>query len=109
MANGEPLLFVPAQPVHESGRAPYGIEVRRLADGRYGCTAFSTVDRLVEALGMYQPWVGISAGELVIRLDRVGVDRLYVDSPLPGESWRWQPWQAAELAAEEEQWQPATR
>jgi hypothetical protein len=109
MANGEPLLFVPAQPVHEPDLAPYGLEVRQLADGRYGCTAYSTVERLVEALGMYQPWVAISARELVGFLDRVGVERLYVDTPLPDEAWRWQPGQAAELAAEEAEWQPVTK
>src|ERR1700761_4625285 len=98
----DPLLFVPARPIHEPELAPYGIEIRKLADGAYACTAFSTVERLVAILGMYQPWVGVSAGALVTYLDRLGVERLYVDAALPEDAWRWQPEQTAELAAEEE-------
>ncbi|HEX5402297.1 MAG TPA: SAV_915 family protein [Pseudonocardiaceae bacterium] len=97
-----PLLFVPACPVHEPGLAPYGIEVRRLADGRYECSAFSTLDRLTAAMGSYQPWVGLAAGDLVRYLDRLGVGSLYVDPELPDEAWRWQPAQVAELAGQEE-------
>jgi hypothetical protein len=106
----QPLLFVPASPVHEPGLAPYGVQVRRLVDGQFGCWAFSTVDRLTDVLGMYQPWVGVPAAELVPYLDKLGVARLYVDSELPDDAWRWQPEQVAELAArEEDQWQTATR
>jgi hypothetical protein len=57
---------------------------------------------------MCQPWVGVPAGELVLYLDGLGVARLYVDSALPDDAWRWQPGQVAELAAREEgQWQRA--
>lgn len=105
-----PVLFVPARPVHEPGVAPYGVEVRRLTDGGYGCTAFSTVERLTEALGDYQPWVGVPAHELVSYLDRLGVERLYVDTALPDDAWRWQPDQIEELASDEEaRWQRAIR
>jgi hypothetical protein len=110
VTDAEVLLFVPASPVHETGLAPYGVEVRQLANGQYGCLAFSTVDRLTDALGGYQPWVGVQAGELVRYLDRAGVASLYVDPALPDEAWRWQPGQMRELAAREEgQWQRATR
>lgn len=97
------LLFVPARPTHEPGLAPYGVEVRRLSDGGYCCTAFSTVQGLVDALGMYQPWVGVPAGELARYLDALGVDRLYVDADLPDEVWRWQPEQVSELQQREGQ------
>jgi hypothetical protein len=97
-----PVLFVPACPVHEPDLAPYGLEVRRLVNGRYECSAFSTLERLTSTLGMYQPWVGIAAGDLVRYLDRLGVDSLYVDPELPDDAWRWQPEQMAELAMEEE-------
>lgn len=96
------LLFVPARPTHEPGLAPYGVEVRRLNGGGYGCTAFSTVRGLVEALGMYQPWVGVLPDELARYLDALGVERLYVDADLPDEAWRWQPEQLSELQQRED-------
>lgn len=102
MAALEPLLFVPARPVHEPGSASYGVEVRRLDSGEYACTAFSTVRRLVDTLGMYQPWVGVAADQLVRYLDRLGVRELYVDSGLPDEAWRWQPEQLRALVTQEE-------
>jgi hypothetical protein len=102
MADVNPLLFVPACPIHEPGLAPYGVEVRRLVDGRYGCLAFSTVARLTAALGSHQPWVGVPAGALVHYLERLGVDSLYVDSAVPDEAWRWQPDELTALVARED-------
>ncbi|MGH3627382.1 MAG: SAV_915 family protein, partial [Sciscionella sp.] len=85
------LVYVAARPVHDPDLAPYGVEVRRLQDGAYGWMVFTPLDRLVDVLGMYQPWVGVRAGELAGYLDALGVARLYVDSGMPEDAWRWQP------------------
>ena len=73
----------------------------------FGVLDLATADG---GLGLYQPWVGIAAGDLVRYLDRLGVDCLYVDPTMPDDAWRWQPAQVRELAVrEEEVWQRATR
>ncbi|MGH3773597.1 MAG: SAV_915 family protein [Pseudonocardiaceae bacterium] len=86
------ILFVPACPLRRDAdtSAGFGLEVRRLASGEYGCLAFTSLALLVEVLGEFQPWVGLPEGVVEQELVRTGVTALFIDSGLPPEAWRWQ-------------------
>lgn len=86
------ILFVPARPIRQNTgtSAGFGLEVRQLTSGEYGCLAFTSLVRLVDVLGDFQPWVGLPEDVLGQEMVRTGVAALYVDSDLPAEAWRWQ-------------------
>jgi hypothetical protein len=85
------ILFVPACPIgwDIDASAGFGLEVRQLTSGEYGCLAFTSLAQLVEVLGEFQPWVGLPESVVEQELVRTGVTALFIDSDLPPEAWRW--------------------
>ena len=86
------ILFVPACPIRrDSDASPsFGLEVRQLASGEYGCLAFTSLAQLVEVLGEFQPWVGLPESVVEQELIRTGVTALFIDSNVAPQTWRWQ-------------------
>jgi hypothetical protein len=67
------FVYVPTKPYVESdspGPQPVAFELRRLGDGSAGLAVFTDLDRLVAALGEYQPWLKISTLSLLLQLSQ---------------------------------------
>ncbi len=94
MAPGQPpfpeLVFVPARPEASGGGREVAYEVRTLADGTVALPAFSTVARLVAALGHYQPWACVSLRTVQAAMGKAGVPTVVVDPAVDPSAWRWQ-------------------
>jgi SseB protein N-terminal domain len=83
------IVYVPAHAeVYEGAKKP-AFEVRPRADGTQELPVFSSLERLVQALGRYQPWVALPLPELQRAASAVGVDRLTLDPADPPGTWRW--------------------
>jgi hypothetical protein len=89
------ILVVPAHPRRE-GDAVTGlaIETRLLAGGERVAMAFTSTDKLVAALGEYQPWVAVPAGKIKDLLANTGLIVL-LDPVVDAQALRWT---AADLA-----------
>jgi hypothetical protein len=61
------------------------IELRRTADGKIALMAFSSVQRLVECLGPYQPWALVKSEHLPKIYQTQPYDMIVLDSDLPEE------------------------
>ena len=64
---------------------------------------FSTVKRLVEALGPEQPWVALPLRNVQAIMGGAGVDRVVVDPEAGPGAWRWQASDLEELGRRQ-QW-----
>jgi len=83
------LVFVPARPRVSGDSRELTYEVRTLADGTLVLPVFSTVARLVAALGRYQPWACVPLQALRADLARGGMPQVVVDPPVEESAWRW--------------------
>lgn len=85
------IVFAPAHPdVRPGHEADVAFEVRQMSDGARGLPVFTTVQKLVAALGREQPWVALPLRNAQVIMGGAGVDRVVID---PGEepgAWRWQ-------------------
>lgn len=82
------MLFIPAHPEPASGPDTITLERRLLPGGVPVAMGFTTLDKLVEALGEYQPWVALEAGRL--REVLVGTRSIVaIDPSVPHEAIRW--------------------
>lgn len=103
------VVWVPAHPVHPSGRLAEGgvrFELREL-EGKPIAVAFSNLERLVEQLGSWQPWVALSTARLQELLGAAGVTRIVVDPDMASSPGRWAREDVksfAALAAGSEEW-----
>lgn len=84
------LVFVPARPQASRGGRELACEVRTLADGSVALPVYSTVARLVAALGHYQPWACVPLRTAQEAMARAGVPRLVLDAAVDASAWRWQ-------------------
>jgi hypothetical protein len=84
------LVFVPARPQASRGSKEVAYEVRTLADGSVALPVYSTVARLVAALGHYQPWACVPLRTAQSAMARAGVPRLVLDAGVDASAWRWQ-------------------
>jgi SseB protein N-terminal domain len=86
------LVFVPARPARPraGGGREVAFEARTLADGTVALPAFSTVARLVAALGHYQPWVCVPLPTVQAAMARDGVPQVVLDPAVDPSAWRWQ-------------------
>ena len=84
------LVFVPARPPTSRGSKELAYEVRTLADGSVALPVYSTVARLVAALGHYQPWACVPLRTVQDAMARAGVPRLVLDAAVDASAWRWQ-------------------
>ncbi len=65
-------------------------EARTLADGTVALPVFSTVERLVAALGHYQPWACVPLRTVQAAMARDGVPQVVLDPAVHPSAWRWQ-------------------
>lgn len=87
-----PVVVAPARRDVRPGRGGDVIfEVRELPGRGRVMPAFSTVSRLVAALGPHQPWVALPLANLQEIMGGAGVYTVVLDpQPAPGGGWRWQ-------------------
>ncbi len=83
------LVFVPARPGVSGNGRELTYEVRTLADGTLALPVFSTVDRLVAALGRYQPWACVPLRAVQADMARSGVPQVVLDPAVEESAWRW--------------------
>ncbi|HEX5121372.1 MAG TPA: SAV_915 family protein [Pseudonocardiaceae bacterium] len=72
-------MFVPAHPVTRHGAREVGLELRRSPDGRPAVPAFSTLSKLVSALGTAQPWVLMPLRAARAPIRPAGADEVILD------------------------------
>ncbi|HTS99693.1 MAG TPA: SAV_915 family protein [Streptosporangiaceae bacterium] len=85
------IVFAPARPDIRPGHdADVIFEVRELADGVPALPVFSTIERLVSALGPEQPWVALPLPNVRRIMGGAGVDRIVLDPDAEPGAWRWQ-------------------
>jgi hypothetical protein len=85
------VVYVPAHPITSGGRKDVGFEIRELETGEKAAIAFTSLPRLVEALGNSQPWLAMSMVRLLDVMGSRGVARVAVDPTVPPKAWRWKP------------------
>ena len=59
------VVLVPAHPVVSGEAVDVGFETRLLSSGQPALMAFTTLDKLVQALGDQQPWIAVPAARIV--------------------------------------------
>src|ERR1700733_2624731 len=84
------LVFVPARPQVSGGGRDVAYETRTLADGTVALPVYSTVTKLVAALGQYQPWMCLPLRTVQADMGKAGVHQLVVDAEVDTSAWRWQ-------------------
>jgi hypothetical protein len=85
------IVFVPARPDARPGCEPEVIfEVREVSDGGRALPVFTTVERLVSALGPRQPWIALPLREVEQIMAGAGVHRVALDPDAEPGAWRWQ-------------------
>jgi SseB protein N-terminal domain len=93
------IVLAPARPDVRPGHdADVVFEVRRASDGRLALPVFTTVERLVTALGPEQPWVALPLPNIQHIVGAAGVPRIVVDPGAERGAWRWQVSDIEELA-----------
>jgi hypothetical protein len=83
------LVFVPARPRVTGGSRELTYEVRTMADGTMVLPVFSTVTKLVAALGPYQPWACVPLQAVQADMARSGVPQVALDPVVDLSAWRW--------------------
>jgi hypothetical protein len=85
------IVIAPARPDIRPGHEGDVIfEVRQLSGGGRALPVFTTVQRLVAALGGQQPWVAIPLRNVRAIVGSAGVDRVVLDPEADRSAWRWQ-------------------
>lgn len=72
-------VYVPAYPNAEGGRQDIAFELRSSATGEVVAVAFSSLTKLVDALGHYQPWAAVSLDKFRTLIGAVGVREVLID------------------------------
>lgn len=83
------LVFVPARPVVRNGARDVLLETRKLPDGTLALPAFTTLGRLVAALGGCQPWAALPLRTVQQLLWQVGATAIALDPAVDVGAWRW--------------------
>jgi hypothetical protein len=85
------VVLAPARPDIRPGHAADVVfEVRRLSDGGRALPVFTTVERLIAALGPVQPWVALPLQNIQHIMGGTGVARIVIDPAATPGAWRWQ-------------------
>ncbi len=97
-------VFVPAHPrPPRDGEPPViGLELMTGADGEPVSVAFTSLEKLVAALGPAQPWVGALLGTFTEMMTRAGLSPVLLDPAVPPGAGRWRPSDLEELAGKAE-------
>jgi hypothetical protein len=91
MADG--ALEIVAVPAHPGSPASgeFFLEARRLPGNRSVLPVFSTVGKLVEALGQAQPWAVLPLEQARQMASASGIDVIALDPVMSPETWKWRP------------------
>jgi hypothetical protein len=87
------LVYVPAHPRVTDYGKDIGVELRGTDDGELAGIAFSSLERLVAALGEYQPWVAMERDRFTAVVGAAGAPFVCVDPALE----MVQRWSAADV------------
>lgn len=87
------LVFVPAHPRVTDYGKDIGVELRGTDGGEVVGIAFSSLERLVAALGEYQPWVAMERHRFATFVGAAGAPLVCVDPALE----MVQRWSAADV------------
>lgn len=86
-----PIVFAPARPDIRPGHETDVIfEVHETGDGGRALPVFTTVERLVAALGPNQPWVALPLANVQRIMGAAGVDKVALDPEGQPGGWQWQ-------------------
>jgi hypothetical protein len=85
------IVYVPAHAQVQEGRKEPAFEVRQRPDGTRELPVFFSLERLVQALGRYQPWVALPLAALQDALGTDGLDHLAINPAATPGMWRWGP------------------
>lgn len=96
------MVAVPARP-GGAGRAELILEARVVPGGGRVLPVFSSVGKLVEALGQSQPWAVLPLERALAFAGAAGVPDVALDPVLSPAAWKWGP---GDLAALEQRRQP---
>jgi hypothetical protein len=83
------IVIAPAHPAIEHEERDIVFELRESADGAPVLPVFSSVPRLVEALGHAQPWVALPLYTVRELAGARGVHAVLLDPDVQPGAWRW--------------------
>lgn len=84
------MVTAPAHP-GAPGSGGLFLEARRLPGDRRVLPVFSTVGKLVEALGEVQPWAVLPLERVRQMAAAAGIDLVALDPVMSLETWKWGP------------------
>jgi hypothetical protein len=83
-------VFVPAHPLYpDSGPPLIAFELLRHPSGPAIPVAFTTLEKLVDALGSAQPWINSSVGPFVEAMRDAGLPKVHLDPVIAPGSGNW--------------------
>ncbi len=83
-------IAIPAHPRQPAGQpAEIGFELFSDSAGHVFPVGFSTVGKLVAALGQAQPWIVLPARFYAELMSRSGYGPTYIDPPMSGGAGKW--------------------
>jgi hypothetical protein len=83
------IVVAPAHPALEHDERDIVFELRESSGGAPVLPVFSSVPRLVEALGHAQPWVALPLGTVRELAGARGVRTVLLDPDVQPGAWRW--------------------
>ncbi len=83
------IVIAPAHPALEDGERDIVFELRESAGAATVLPVFSSVPRLVEALGHAQPWVALPLHKVRRLAAASGVRTVLLDPDVQPGAWRW--------------------
>jgi hypothetical protein len=93
------MVAVPAHP-GTPGSGELFLEVRQVPGVGRVLPVFSTVGRLVDAMGQLQPWAALRFQRARMMAEEAGVDLVALDPVMSPEAWKWRPQNLSDF----EQW-----
>jgi hypothetical protein len=93
------MVVVPAHPMRVANTVVLGFEARLLPTGQPALLAFTDLEKLVTALGRYQPWVTIDPDRLAEVAKAAGLPTA-LDPSVDNDAPRWTLEQLEALAAD---------
>jgi hypothetical protein len=83
------IVVAPAHPAIADGQPDIVFELRQSADAPAVLPVFSSVHKLVEALGEAQPWVALPLLKVRELAEAGGVHTVVLDPDVQPGAWRW--------------------
>lgn len=83
------VVVVPAYPVVAGKRRDVRFELRRAESGDAVGIAFTTLEKLIEQLGRFQPWIVMKSDRFCQLLAAVPVTTIVLDPHVVGSAPQW--------------------